>query len=101
MESYQGLATLEWWANRSTCLGRFDIRATGSDWTCHAKLDVPPPENNREVFDFLMELDPVFVLRFYEESTLLVNVVRTAESGRLALTAYEPAGLAGSEQVPR
>ena len=34
MESYEGNAALEWWANRSSCLGGFGIRVTittGSD----------------------------------------------------------------------
>ncbi len=42
-----------------------------------------------ESFDFLMQLDPHFTLRFNDESTLLVNVVEAGVEGRLSLTPAE------------
>lgn len=107
MDSYEGTATLEWWANRSTCLGsvgvRVAVRAVGDDWTCEAILEPPLLEEDRESFDFLMKLDPLFVLRFDEESMLLVNVVAAEDDGRLVLSAYpaEAAESAGSRHGER
>jgi hypothetical protein len=105
MDGYEGPAMLEWWANRSTCLGalgvRVTVRVTGNDWTCDAVFDPPLSAEDREGFDFLMELDPLFTLRFDEGSTLLVDVVAAGDERRLALTAYraETAESAGSRRV--
>lgn len=107
MDSYEGTATLEWWANRSTCLGRLGVRVavrvTGNDWTCDAVLEPPLSAEDQENFDFLMKLDPLFTLRLDEGSMLLVNVAAAGEDGRLILTAYETeeAESAGSRQVPQ
>ncbi|MFB7288788.1 hypothetical protein [Actinacidiphila glaucinigra] len=103
MDSHVGAATLEWWANRSTCLGSFDVRVevgvTGSVWTCGARLSDPLHGERKEVFDFLMALDPVFTLRFDARSSLLVDVAVAGEGGRLVLTAYEAEESAGSRQL--
>ena len=105
MDSHEGTGTLEWWANRSTCLGgrgvRVTVRVTGNDWTCDAILDPPLSAEDQEDFDFLMELDPLFTLRFGEGSTFRVNAVAAGDNGRLSLTAYaeEPAESADSRQV--
>lgn len=92
MDSYEGPATLEWWANRSTCLGSVAVdvivRVAGDVWACEASFGTPLTQDEREGFDFLMAMDPVFLLRFEEDSTLLVNVAETDR--RLTLTAYEP-----------
>ncbi|MFJ8212156.1 hypothetical protein [Streptomyces sp. NPDC096033] len=95
MDSYQGAATLEWWASKSTCLGAFDVQVSVSvaddDWVCDATLGPERlSDDHREVFDLLMDLDPVFTLRFDETNEILVNVVRVADSEHLALTAYVP-----------
>ncbi|MEW1647293.1 hypothetical protein [Streptomyces sp. NPDC091219] len=93
MDSYEGIATLEWWANRSTCLGRLRVqvvvRAAGDNWTSEATLESPLAAEARESFDFLMHLDPHFTLRFDDVSTLLVNVAEARVEGRLILTAAE------------
>ncbi|MFD7874871.1 hypothetical protein ACFV5G_12320 [Streptomyces sp. NPDC059766] len=90
MDSYEGTATLEWWANRWTCFGRIGvrvtIRVTGNDWTCEATVEPSLPAKDRETFDFLMELDPLFTLRLDEDSTLQVNAV-AGQDGRLILIA--------------
>ncbi|GAA3834422.1 hypothetical protein GCM10022403_079060 [Streptomyces coacervatus] len=103
MDSYEGTATLEWWANGSTCLSRVGVRVavlvTGNGWTCEALVEPPLSAEDRESFDFLMKLDLLFTLRFDEESTLLVNVA-AADDGRLILTAYQAeADSSGSRQV--
>jgi hypothetical protein len=95
MDSYQGAATLEWWANGSTCLGEFDVQVhvcvTDGNWACDAELDPERlSDDHCEVLDLLMGLDPVFTLRFDEGSEILVNVLRAGDSRRLTLTAYEP-----------
>jgi hypothetical protein len=100
MDCYEGPATLEWWANRPTCLGRLGVRVavrvTGNDWTCEAILEPSLSEDDRESFGFLMKLDPLFTLRFDEESTLLVDVA-AGDDGRLALSAY---GAEAGESTP-
>lgn len=102
MDGYEGPATLEWWANRSTCLGDFavhiTVRAAGDEWTCEASFNEPPAEDVREAFGFLMALDPVFTLRFAEDSALLVDVT-AKEGGRLELAAFEPVESQGTRQL--
>lgn len=93
VDSYEGTATLEWWGNRSACLGRFGVRVavrvTGGDWMCEAFLEPPLAEEEWESFDFLMRLDPLFTLHFDEESALPVSVVAAGSDGRLVLSAYQ------------
>ncbi|MEZ0091781.1 hypothetical protein [Streptacidiphilus sp. EB129] len=96
MDSYQGAATLEWWADGSTCLGEFDVQVSvcvaDGNWACEAELGPERlSDGHREVFDLLMDLDPVFTLRFDEGTEILVNVLRAGDGQRLALTVYEPA----------
>ncbi|MEV6683952.1 hypothetical protein AB0N28_01135 [Streptomyces sp. NPDC051130] len=95
MDSYQGAATLEWWANGSTCLGKFDVQVSvcvaDGNWACDAELGAECLSDvHREAFDFLMDLDPVFTLCFDEGSEIMVNVLRAGDGRCLALTAYEP-----------
>ncbi|MCX5077965.1 hypothetical protein OG321_36565 [Streptomyces sp. NBC_00424] len=96
MDTYEGRARLEWWANRSTSLGGFDVRvtacATDSGWTCEAILDGPLSAEHQEVFHVLMQADPVFTLCFDEGSEILVDVADVAaagDGGRLAFTVCE------------
>ncbi|MFE7268280.1 hypothetical protein ACFU9B_40825 [Streptomyces sp. NPDC057592] len=91
MDSYEGTATLEWWANQSTCLSRLGVRVAvrvvGNHWTCNADFEPLLPAGKRENFTILRQLDPHFTLRFDEESTLLVNVAEAGAQGRLVLAA--------------
>lgn len=93
MDSYEGTATLEWWANGSTCLARLRVQVAvgvaGDNWTSEATYETPLAAEDRESFDFLMHLDPHFTLRFDDASTLLVQVVEAGVEGRLILTAAE------------
>ncbi|UWE10172.1 hypothetical protein [Actinacidiphila bryophytorum] len=106
MDSFEGAATLEWWANRSTCLAGFGVRVavrvSGNDWTCEAVPDPPLAGEDQDSFGFLMALDPVFTLRFDDESLLHVNVAVAGRDGRLTLTAYraEPGEPAGTRALP-
>ncbi len=93
MDSYDGTATLEWWANPSTCLGSFRVALAVSvadgDWKGLATLDRPLPEVDREGFDFLMQLDPAFTLRFADDSTIWVNVFTAGANKCLILSPFE------------
>ena len=106
MDSYESTATLEWWANRSTCLGslrvRVAARAAGDIWTCEAILEPHVAAEDRESFHVLMQLDPYFTLRFDDASALLVKVVEAGVEGRLILTAAEAdaAEPTGTRHVP-
>lgn len=106
VDSYEGTAMLEWWANRSTCLARIGVRVavgvTGNDWTCDATFEPSLTGEDRESFDFLMALDPLFTLRFDEATVRHVNVATTADDGRLSLTACqaEDAESAGTRRLP-
>ncbi|OKI26228.1 hypothetical protein [Streptomyces sp. CB03911] len=98
MEGYNGTATLEWWANPSTCLGCFSVTLTVSvvgGWRGVAIPVTPMSASDGEGFDFLMQLDPVFTLRFPDDSTVLVNVIAERTSEGLTLgpaESGEPAG---------
>ncbi|WP_435131484.1 hypothetical protein [Actinacidiphila sp. bgisy144] len=104
-DHHEGTATIEWWANSSTCLARLGVYVTiraAHEWTCEARFTPALSPEDQEGFDFLMELDPLFTLRFDEGGTLLVDVVAVPDdSGRLSLTAHEPANdrPAGSRRV--
>ena len=102
MDSFEGSAALEWWANRSTCLGEFAVHVTvdavGDAWTCGASFSRPLTGEEREAFAFLLALDPMFTLRFDEGSAVLVDVAESA-GGDLALTSYEFTENHGSRQV--
>ncbi|WP_329611698.1 hypothetical protein [Kitasatospora herbaricolor] len=100
MDSYDGTATLEWWGNPATCLGSFRVTLTVSvvsgDWKGIAMLDSPGSETDREGLEFLLQLDPVFTLRFADDSTTLVHVIAEGVSGCLILSAFDSGELAVS-----
>ncbi|MFJ4900823.1 hypothetical protein [Streptomyces sp. NPDC088727] len=106
MDSYEGPGTLEWWANRSTCVGRLrvqvTVRAAEDNWTSEATLESPLAAEDKKNFDFLMQLDPHFTLCFDEAGTLPVKVVEAGVEGRLILTAAEAeaAQPTGTRHVP-
>lgn len=92
MDRYEGPARLEWWANRSTCLGSVDVElsvASDADvWHASAVFASQLDDEERGGWSFLMDLDPYFTLRLLEDegSTIDVEVVEEPD-GRLALTA--------------
>ncbi|GAA3236347.1 hypothetical protein ACFO1B_25435 [Dactylosporangium siamense] len=95
MDSFEGRAWLEWWANSSTLLDSVEvavvITTSGAGWDAHGFLTSNKGED-REGFAFFCELDPVFMLRFEDESTVAVTVHPTDEHRRFTLTEYtEPA----------
>lgn len=62
-----------------------EIEVAGSTWTCQATLADPLSGDEKEGFDFLMALDPVFTLRLDANGTLMVDVIAVRDGGRLAL----------------
>lgn len=106
MDSFEGTATLEWWANSSTCLAglrvRIAVRVAGNDWTCEAVPDPLLAGEDQDSFAFLMALDPLFTLRLDDGSLLHVDVAVAGDDGRLALTAHQagPAEASGTRTLP-
>lgn len=83
---------MEWWANRSTCLGSADIvlAVTVEDGTWHARAELNPQLTgvDREGWLFLMQLSPYFTLVLPGDETGRIDVlVEEAVDGRLTLTA--------------
>jgi hypothetical protein len=92
MDRYDGRAALEWWANRSTCLGSLDVHLTttvvSSNWSATATALRPWTVDERDCFGFLMALDPVFTLRLADDGTILVRVTEPDGAGQLHLTEF-------------
>jgi hypothetical protein len=94
VDSYEGTAALEWWANGSTCLGRFRVsvavRVSEGSWTCEAVFEPPLSVEDRETFDSLTQLDPHFLLRFDDGAAALpVDVVQQRPENPLVLIPAE------------
>ncbi|MER7282245.1 hypothetical protein ABT369_48230 [Dactylosporangium sp. NPDC000244] len=91
MDRFEGRAWLEWWANPSTVLGvaEIDLVVTAGDgWDARGRL-VTTTAEDREGFAFLCEMDPVFELRFADESQLTVEVRDLRDDGRFELVEYD------------
>jgi hypothetical protein len=91
MDRYEEAARLEWWANRHTCLGSFDVRVTvlhdASGWHASAVFASPLSEEDREGWGFLMELSPYFTLRFEGDDQAAIDVrVDESEDGALTVS---------------
>jgi hypothetical protein len=92
VDRYEGLAHLEWWANRLTCLGAFRVRvlvtAIGTDWLASADFVEPLSAEEHEGWSFLTQLSPYFTLRFEADESAAIDVrVDRSENDRLALSA--------------
>ncbi len=88
MDRYQGAARLEWWANRSTCLGVVAVEvdvvwSAEGGWEATAALTPPLTGEDLEGCEFLMTMSPFFTLRFPNESTFPVRVEAVANGLRL------------------
>jgi hypothetical protein len=88
MSRFEGRCWLDWWANSSTLLGSAEIAvvitATGDEWDARGHL----LSDDSEGFAFLCDLDPVFMLRFEDGSTIPATVHTLDEEGRFVLTEY-------------
>jgi hypothetical protein len=91
MDRFEGHCWLEWWANSSTLLCSAEvavvIESAGDGWKATGRL-AGLDEAEREGFDFVCELDPVFTLRFGDDSTIPVAVEGPDRDGRLVMTEY-------------
>ncbi|MEU8262476.1 hypothetical protein AB0C02_17820 [Micromonospora sp. NPDC048999] len=91
MDRFEGRCWLDWWANSSTLLGSVEvavvIAAVTGGWEADGRL-VSDSDEDREAFAFLCELDPVFMLRFEDESAVAVTVHPTDGHRRFSLTEY-------------
>ena len=83
---------MEWWANRSTCLGSGDVELSvtvdAGGWHASAAFAPRLDHDEQEGWSFLTGLDPYFTLRLLEDegATIDVGVVEEPD-GRLTLTA--------------
>jgi hypothetical protein len=91
MDRFEGRCWLEWWANSSTVLGTVEvtvvITTSGAGWDARGHL-LSAADEDREGFAFLCDLDPVFTLRFEDDSVAAVVVHPTDEHRRFTLTEY-------------
>ncbi|GGS07705.1 hypothetical protein GCM10010169_60720 [Micromonospora fulviviridis] len=75
MDRFEGCCWLDWWANSSTLLGSVEvavvIAATDAGWRARGRL---VSDEDQETFAFLNDLDPVFLLRFEDGSSVAVTV---------------------------
>ncbi|MBK3541609.1 hypothetical protein [Streptomyces sp. MBT60] len=102
MDRFVGQSRLEWWANRSTCLGTYDIAITvtvdaDGEWRATGRQATALDASERESWDFLLEMDPHFSLAFPEEDCggITVRVVE-ADDGTLTLVKAPAWGGSGS-----
>jgi hypothetical protein len=92
MDTYEGPARLEWWANRDTCLSSVKVRVLvmgdDSGWHASAAFASPMTSEDRGGWDFIRALSPYFILRVEgdEDATIDVRVDEPSE-GELRLTA--------------
>ena len=92
VDRYAGPAWLEWWANRDTCLGSVEVnlQVTVDDegWHASATFAAPLVGEDREAWEFLMQLDQYFTLRLREDeqATIEVRVEEAEPDERLVLS---------------
>ena len=90
MDRFEAIACLDWWANSSTNLGGIEVSAviivTADGWEAHGQLS---DDADREGFEFLCNLDPVFTLRFSEQSSIQVTVRPATDYRRFSMTEYD------------
>ncbi|KUN95114.1 hypothetical protein AQJ84_23900 [Streptomyces resistomycificus] len=80
------MAHLEWWANTSTCLARIPVSveaATGDAWRATALPELDP--ETRDSLAFLIDLSPVFTLRFKNDAVVEVVAELAGDLNRLHL----------------
>ncbi|MEU5211832.1 hypothetical protein [Streptomyces sp. NPDC020742] len=88
MNNDEDLAHLEWWANPSTCLARIPIRIeviAGDAW--NAAVSPELDDQTRDGLEFLIDLSPVFTLRFDNDSVVEVAAGHSGDLNHLHLQA--------------
>jgi hypothetical protein len=91
MDRFEGRCWLDWWANSSTLLGSAEVHvvitAGDAGWDAYGHL-ITGQDEERDGFAFLCDLDPVFTLRFADESAIAVTVHPADDRHRFTLTEY-------------
>jgi hypothetical protein len=92
MDTYEGPARLEWWANPDTCLGSVNVSvlvvSDDSGWRVSAAFASPMSSEDRAGWEFLMALAPYFSLRFEGDEDAAIDVrMDEPDEGELTLTA--------------
>lgn len=92
MDMWADPARLEWWVNRSTCIGPVEIELTvtagDAGWEAAGSYAASVSSEEREAASLLMPVlpYPTLVLAGEDDAWIEVNVEQ-AEDGRLILTA--------------
>lgn len=88
VDRYEGRCWLDWWANPSTNLAgtavSVAITSASTGWDARARLIDPAA---RSGLAFLVEIDPVFLLRFSDAGAIPVTVDLT-HADHVTLTEY-------------
>jgi hypothetical protein len=96
MDRFEGRCWLDWWANSWTNLAGDEvmvvITATDAGWDAHGRLS-SPSEHAHEGLTLLCEFDPVFTLRFDDQTSIPVTVRLLEDPGHFVMT--------DSPQMPR
>lgn len=92
MDTYEGAARLEWWANRATCLCSANVHVVivrdDSGWHVSATFVTPLTSEEREGWTFLIALSPYYTLRFDDDEDATIDVrVSEPSEGDLLLSA--------------
>ncbi|MEU4563175.1 hypothetical protein AB0F72_32760 [Actinoplanes sp. NPDC023936] len=93
MDRFTGRCWLDWWANPSTNLFGAQISVvivpagSESGWTAHGRL-AEEGADALEAFTFLHGIDPVFTLRFVDDSAIAVIVHAINDDGECTMTEY-------------
>jgi hypothetical protein len=91
MDRVESRCHLDWRVNSVTVLASVEIAvviaAADSGWTAEGRL-ISEDEEERDGFAFLRDMDPVFILRFDDESMIAVTVHPPDDSGWFALTEH-------------
>lgn len=91
VDRFEARCWLDWWANSSTLLGSVEVAvmvtANNAGWNARGHL-ARDTDEDRDGFAFLCDLDPVFTLRFEDESTVIVTVQPSDDHRRFTLTEY-------------
>ncbi|GAA1850282.1 hypothetical protein [Actinomadura bangladeshensis] len=92
MDTYEGAARLEWWANEDTCLCSVNVRVAivsdDSGWRVSATFTSPLTGEEREGWRFLLALSPYWTLRFHDDEDASIDVrVEEPTEGELTLSA--------------
>jgi hypothetical protein len=90
MDGYGGVARLEWWASAEVCVARVPVVVHGQVrdgiWSAAVSPPLEPPAE--EELRFLIDADPVCLLRFADGSMTDVVVEHPGDLARLTLSAF-------------